>query len=256
MRRSNPEQYIIDLRAEYRAEYGNDWWKDEEIKAQFKEDRSAARAASQGKAPKKKSKSTKTTKKTSAKRKSTKVTDMLDPKLRRAIDVAQTALEELFPNRTFEVNEDYGGGGTVVVFSEGDDHTISVELSPKRKYVHYQATIEEHMDGVQGGIFRTANGVVEKDNLPGDLDLLADSMGLFESMNTDLENTMKELRRQSGKKPKKTPKKSKKRASKQKDKGLSVTVMYGGKSKELKPGSKLYKEYVDLFLNMGTKSKK
>lgn len=184
------------------------------------------------------------------------MTDMLDPKLRTAIDVAQTALEALFPDRTFEVNEDYGGGGTAVVFSEGDDHTISVELSPKRKYVHYQATIEEHMDGIEGGIFRSANGVVEKDNLPGDLDLLADSMGLFESMNTDIENTMTELRRQSGKKGKKKSKKSKKRASKQKDTGLKITVMYGGKSTDLLPGSDLYDEYVDWFLKTGMKTSK
>lgn len=208
--RKNPDQRTVDLRAKYRKRHGNDWWRDDDVKAEYsKEKRNIYRNDS---------KSTKSTKKTSEKRKSTKVTDMLDPKLRTAINVAQTALKTLFPNRIFEVDENYGGGGTAVVFSEDETHTVSVELIPKRKYVHYQATIEEHMDGVQGGIFRTANGVVEKDNLPGDLDLLADSMGLFESMNNDFEE------------------------------GFKVTVMYDGKLRELMPGSDLYNEYADWFL--------
>ena len=91
--RRNPDQRTVDLRAAYRAEYGNDWWQDAEIKAQYDaEKRSIYRGDS--KPSKKKSKS-----KGKGKRKSTKVTDMLDPKLRTAIDVAQTALEALFQTR-------------------------------------------------------------------------------------------------------------------------------------------------------------
>jgi hypothetical protein len=36
---NNPDQRTVDLRAKYRAEYGNDWWKDEDIKAEYRAER-------------------------------------------------------------------------------------------------------------------------------------------------------------------------------------------------------------------------
>ncbi len=185
MRRGNPEQYIIDLRTQYREEYGNDWWKDESIKAQFKKDRSAARARAKGTTPRKSTKATSTQQKKTA----SKVTDMLDPKLRTAINNTVDTLKAMFPHRTFEVNEDYGGGNTAVVFSEDGDVKISVELMPKRKYVHYQIAMEEDTGDGSGGDFSMAKGVLGKSDLAGDLELMVAA--------SDFDNTMGELRRQS-----------------------------------------------------------
>ena len=38
-RRSNPDQRTVDLRAQYREEYGDDWWQDDEIKRQYRAER-------------------------------------------------------------------------------------------------------------------------------------------------------------------------------------------------------------------------
>ena len=187
MKRNNPEQYIVDLRTQYREQYGNDWWKDESIKAQFKKDRSAARAKAKGTKPRTSAKAKPAQQKKSA----SKVTDMLDPKLRTAINNTKDTLKAMFPHRTFEVNEDYGGGGTAVVFSEDGDITISVELMPKRKYVHYQIGMEEERSDGSSGDFSMAKGVLGKDDLAGDLELLIAA--------SDFENIMGELRRQTDK---------------------------------------------------------
>lgn len=37
--RKNPDQRTVDLRAKYRAKHGDDWWQDEEIKAEYRAER-------------------------------------------------------------------------------------------------------------------------------------------------------------------------------------------------------------------------
>ena len=39
MRQNNPDQRTVDLRAKYRAVHGDDWWKDDEIKAEYRVER-------------------------------------------------------------------------------------------------------------------------------------------------------------------------------------------------------------------------